>query len=610
MKEKFYISTAIDYPSTAPHLGHAYEKICADVIARFKRLQGFEVHFSTGTDEHGLKIQKAAENSRMHPQKFVDLMSEKFRKMCDELNISYDDFIRTTEDRHAKVVRAVIEKLQKSGDIYKGVYEGPYCTECETFYSENELEDGKCPIHHKKVDYISEEGYFFRMGKYKEKLLDHIRKNPDFIRPESSRKEILSRLEGPLRDLCITRKGLKWAIPFPSDEKFGLYVWVDALSNYLTTIGYPGEKFRKFWPADVHVIGKDIVWHHFVIWGSMLLSMGLPLPRRILVHGFVTVEGRKLSKSLGLVIDPLKLAEKYSPDALRYFAVRSISFGQDGDFSEEALQARLNTELADVLGNFVHRVITFINRSFNANVPNGRIDERLEAEIVERVERAEKLLEEFRLTQALEEIFRIAQRGNEYLQAGAPWKAVKTDPGKAADCLFNCANLVKILCVVFYPFIPSTCEKIAKLMNLEIKSWEQAKKFDLEPGHAVKKPEIPFRKARVEKKENMGPISIEDFEKLDLRIGEILRAEGIPGSKKLLKLQVDLGGETRTLVAGIARDYPPAELIGKRVVVVANLEPAKIMGVESRGMVLAADDGKKISLLVPDKPVESGSKVR
>lgn len=611
MKKPFFISTAIDYPSTAPHLGHAYEKICADIIARFKRLREFEVHFSTGTDEHGLKIQRYAERARKRPSEFVDQMSSKFRELYDKLDISYDDFIRTTEKRHIKVVQTIFRKLYQAGDIYKGSYEGLYCTECETFYSEEELVDGECPIHKKAVERIEEECYFFRMNKYRNKILSFIDENPDFIQPESRRNEILNRLKEPLRDLCISRTSFEWGIPLPIDEKHVLYVWVDALINYLTTIDYPAEKFRKFWPADVHLIGKDISWQHCVIWSSLLLSLDLQLPKKIFIHGFVTFKGEKLSKSKGLVIDPAHLMKTYPVDALRYLLIREISFGQDGDFSEESLHTRLNDELADVLGNFVHRVFTFTQNHFDGEVPSGELDKKLEAETLERVKKIEKLLEELRITQALEEAMVIAKRGNEFFQSCKPWEAIKNDPEKAASCLLNCINLVKALCISLWPFMPSTCDRLAKQLNLKEIKWERVEKFDIKPGHKIGKPEILFKKIVTENPSSQNKfIPMKDFEKLDIRIAKVVKVEKIPNSDKLLKLELELAGERRTIVAGIAKQYSPDELIGKQVAVVVNLEPVKLMGVKSDGMLLAAEDEKGVSVLVSDKPVKPGAKVK
>ena len=536
-------------------------------------------------------------------------MSDKFRKLWNILNISYDDFIRTTEKRHVKVVQLIFNKLSKTDNIYKGVYEGLYCTECETFYSEEELTEEKCPIHNKKVERITQECYFFRMSKYKDKIVEFIKNNSDFIQPESRRNEILNRLKEPLRDLCISRTDFDWGIPLPINKKHVLYVWVDALSNYLTTIDYPAENFKKFWPVDVHLIGKDISWHHCVIWSSLLLALDIPLPKKIFIHGFVTYKGEKLSKSRGVVIDTSHLAKTYSVDALRYFLIREISFGQDGAFSEEGLKTRLNDELADVLGNFVHRVLTFIWDRFDSKVPDGKLDKKLESELIKRVDEIEELLEHLKVTQALEKIISIAKLGNEYFQSCKPWEAAKTDPQKAADCLFNCINLVKVLCIALYPFMPSTCETLAKQLNIKIENWEQTKKVDIKHGHAIQKPIVLFKKTQTNNPGKEGHISIADFNKLEIRIAKVVKAEKIPNTKKLLKLEVDIAGKRRTLVAGVAEHYTPEELIDKHVVVLANIEPTELMGVTSEGMILAAIDDDKISLLTVDKPVKHGSKV-
>ncbi len=414
-----------------------------------------------------------------------------------------------------------------------------------------------------------------------------------------------------MRDLCISRTDFDWGIQLPIDKKHVLYVWVDALSNYLTTIDYPAEKFKKFWPVNVHLIGKDISWHHCVIWSSLLLSLSLPLPKKIFIHGFVTYKGEKLSKSSGPVIDPIHLTKTYSVDALRYFLIREVSFGQDGDFSEGSLRKRLNDELADILGNFVHRVLTFTQDRFGGKVPDGKLDKKLEAETRERVKKIEALLEELKVTQVLEETMSIARRGNEYFQSSKPWDSIKSDPEKAASCLLNCANLVKVLCVALTPFIPSTCTSMAKQLGVNVTSWEQAKSFDIKPGHQIGKPSVLFTKLKANNpgKSHYNSVSIEHFEKLDLRVGRVISAQRVPSSKKLLKLEVEVGEEKRTLVAGIAEHYSPEKLVGRHVVVVLNIEPVKLMGVTSEGMVLAVEDEEGISLLAADRPVKPGSKV-
>ena len=628
MKRAFFISTAIDYPSTDPHLGHAYEKICADVIARFKRLQGFEVHFSTGTDEHGLKIQRYAERAGERPREFVDRMSNKFKKFCDELHISYDDFIRTTEERHIKTVQTIFNKLYQVGDIYKGVYEGLYCTECETFYSKEELIDGKCPIHKKEPERVEEECYFFRMSKYRDEILKFIKNNQNFIRPESRRNEILNRLKGPLKDLCISRTSFSWGIPLPMDKRHVLYVWVDALSNYLSTIGYPDGEFKKFWPADVQFIGKDIAWHHCVIWSSLLFSLGLQLSKKIFVHGFLTVNGQKISKSLGNVIDPVYLAEKYSSDAVRYFLIRDIPLGEDGDFSEGVLITRLNDELADILGNLVHRVLTFIYSKFNGEVPKSGELNQQDQEVINLIENTPssvgKHIEELNLGAGLREIIKLAKFGNKYFNDSEPWRTIKDDPERCATTLYVCAQLMRSLAIMLIPYLPSTSEKIWKSLNLSgsvhERKWESAAELGLKHGHKIEKPEPLFEKMpdkaiakngeKSQKNQTLNTVKGGDFEKLDIRIGKIENVEQIPKSKKLLKLSVDLGGERRTIVAGLAEHYSAEELVGKHVAVVLNMEPVQLMGVKSEGMLLAAEDGKIVSILTIEKSVKPGAKVR
>ena len=607
---KFFITTAIDYPTSSPHLGHAYEKICADVIARFWRLKGARVHFSTGTDEHGLKIQRTAERMGKTPQQLVDEMSSQFRRMCEELGISYDDFIRTTEERHLAVVRELVGKLEEKGEIYRGRYEGFYCTECETYYSKEELVEGNCPVHGVRTEWVSEEGFFFRMSKYQERILEHLKRHPEFLQPESRRNEILRRLEAPLRDLCISRSGFSWGIPLPMEERYVLYVWVDALMNYLTTAGYPGPEFSRRWPPDLHLIGKDISWHHSVIWTSLLMALDLPLPRRIFVHGFITYRGEKLSKSKGTTLDPLYFSRTYSPDALRYFLLREVSFGQDGSFSEEGLRTRLKEELIGTLGNLVHRVLTFTWNHFGGRVPEGAVDPQLEGEVASCAREVEKLMEEFRLHQALERVMSLAKAGNEYFQSKKPWEALKGRREEAAGCLFNCLNLVKALSVLLQPFLPFTSGKIAGMLKVEIRGWEQAKSFDLRPGHPIEKPQVLFR--MVEPPVSPPPpLRAEDFERVDLRVAEVVEAERVPGSEKMLRLKLRLPEGMRTVMAGIGRSYTPEELVGRRVVLVANLEKKKILGVESEGMILAAGEREEgLSLIVPDRPVEPGTRVR
>lgn len=602
---KFYVTTPIYYINAVPHLGHAYTTVVADIIARWHRLRGDDVFFLTGLDENSVKtVQAAREKGFRDIKAYADSMAEVWVKAWKLLDISYDDFIRTTQERHHRNVYELFRRVKERGDVYKGVYEGLYCDGCEAYLTEDELVDGKCPLHNKKPKRVREENYFFRLSKYRDQILHHIETNPDFIQPEARRNEVVSFLKGGLRDVSITRPGLEWGIKNPDDPAQTLWVWFDALCNYLLP--------HKYWPADVHFIAKDILRFHCIVWPGMLLSAGYELPKRIFAHGFLTVEGKKISKSLGNVIDPAYLVEKYSIDVLRYFLIREVSFGQDGDFSEGSLRTRLNDELADVLGNFVHRVLTFTRDRFGSKVPGGKVDKKLEVEIHERVQKIEKLLEELKVSQAIEEVMAIAKRGNEYFQSCKPWEAVKSEPERAASCILNCANLVKVLCIVLAPFMPSTSANLAKQLGVKVTSWGQAKQFDIKSGHLIGKPSVIFTKIKANNpgQAHQNLVSIEDFGKLDIRMGRVKSAQKVPNSKKLIKLDVEVGGETRTIVAGIAEHYTPEELVGKFIAVVVNLEPAKLMGITSQGMLLAAEDEKGISLLVADRPIKSGSKVK
>ncbi len=490
----FFITTAIDYPSSKPHLGHAYEKICADTIARFQRLIGKDVYFSTGTDEHGLKIQRAAGKAGKTPKEFVDEMVVYFKELCRVLNISYNDFIRTTEKRHIRVAQDIFRLLHKKGLIYKGEYEGLYCVDCESFYLRKDLAEDRCPVHKKPPETIREESYFFRMGKFQKELKNALKKG--LVEPEGKGLEILNRLKEDLKDLSVSRSSIAWGIPVPIDKKHTQYVWLDALLNYISTLGWPSGKFRRYWPADIHLIGKDIVWHHSVIWGSILMGSGIPLPRKVFVHGFVNLSGQKLSKARGIIVDPIGLCRKYGTDSLRYFLLREIPFGEDGDFSEDALVTRNNDELADTLGNLVHRILSFIYSKNKGTVPKpgkyDKLDKKLKLKIETTMERAGTLLEDLQLHKALEEILGLAKAGNEYFQAKEPWK------GDFDNCLYLGANLVRSLAILLSPYIPESSRKILKSLNTKLGSWESARKLLVKPGHKIRKPEPLFRKLELE----------------------------------------------------------------------------------------------------------------
>lgn len=478
MKNKnFQISTAIDYPSARFHLGHAYEKICTDVFARWKRLNSFNVHFSTGTDCHGLKIQRAAEKACKTPLEFVKEISKQFKELCRVLNISYDDFIMTTENRHKKVAQNILNELYKNNEIYKGFYEGPYCVDCETYYTKKDLMDGNCcPIHKKPVEIVKEEGYFFKLSKYRKYLIDYIKKNPDSIWPEKKRKEILSRLEEPLRDLNISRKNVSWGIPLPFDKNLTEFVWFEALDNYLTTIDYPNKKFKEFWPA-VHFIGPDVAWHHTILWFSILKALNLEIPK-VVVHGFINLEGEKLSKARGILVDPIELSQKYSVDSLRYFLLRNIPFGEDGDFSEDVLKERHNNELANKFGNLVSRV-TSLAEKYGIEKTENKLLKKL------KLKEIAKNIESYSLDKALNDIFAFIDICNEYVQNEKLWET------KNKKQLYELLDSIKAIAILLWPFIPNTSEKIAK--NLDFKINYENIETPLKISK-IKKAEILFKK--------------------------------------------------------------------------------------------------------------------
>ncbi len=462
--KKFYLTTAIDYPSGPPHIGHAYEKIFGDCLARWHRMQGEDVFFLTGTDEHGQKIEKYARSAGKEPQVFVNEMSAKFKKLCEKLNVSNDDFIRTTEERHKKVCQTVFKRILDKGEIYRGKYEGLYCIDCEAFYMERELVEGKCPIHGRSVEKIEEESYFFRMSKYQNLLMKYFEENKNFIQPETRRNEIINRIRSGVKDLCISRSTFTWGVPLPDDNKHVIYVWVDALLNYVSAIGYPGEETEKYWPADIHLIGKDILWQHAVIWPSILLAAGLELPKEIFVHGFVNVGGEKLSKSRGVKVDPLELVEKFGVDALRYFLIREIPYGEDGNFSEEALVRRLNNDLANDLGNLLSRALTMIEKYFGGKVPAGSELHNVDKDLVRAgnvvIDETEKHMKSLHLGEALTAIWRLVNRANKYIEENAPWNLAKEDKVRLGTVLYQVVESLRLLAVFISPFMPQTSSKM------------------------------------------------------------------------------------------------------------------------------------------------------
>jgi len=624
-----YFTTPIYYVNDRPHLGHAYTTIVVDAMAGYRRLAGDDVWFLTGTDEHGDKIAQAAAKAGMTPQAMADQNSSAFRETWKALGIRYDDYIRTTEARHKKVVQAILQKLWDAGEIYLGRYGGHYCFGCERFYTEKEIVDGKCPDHQTPLQWIEEENYFFKMSKYQGWLIDHIERNPDFVRPERYRNEVLGFLRDPLTDLSISRPTtrLKWGVPLPFDDKYVTYVWFDALLNYVSALGGPGDpRFEKFWPHVQHVTAKDIVKPHAIYWPCMLKAAGIPLYRHLNVHGYWTLGGQKISKSIGNLVEALALKEKYGNDAFRYFVLREMVFGLDADFSEEGFVTRLNADLANDLGNLVSRVTTLVVNLGQGVVPASGEATAAEAAIAAAWERARgevaQAMDTFAFHRALTAAWEFIGVLNRYVDAEQPWALAKA-PGKAgrlSTVLYTLAESLRVLGIVLAPFVPDAAGKIrAALGQSGEPKLADAQWGRLAPGTPVQKlsglfPRVDDKKpaaAPVQSAPAAGAtIKIDDFGKVELRVAEVMAAEPVPKSKKLLKLTVSLGAEQRTLVAGIAEHYAPADLVGKKVVVVANLEPAKLMGVESNGMVLAASADGKLAVLTLDRDLPPGSKVR
>jgi methionyl-tRNA synthetase len=624
----FYLTTPIYYVNDRPHLGHAYTTIVADAMTRYRRLAGGDVWFLTGTDEHGDKIAQAAAKAGVTPQTLADQNSAVFRETWRALGIRYSDYIRTTEERHTKVVQAILQQLWDAGEIYLGKYGGHYCFGCERFYTEKEIVDGKCPDHQTPLQWIEEENYFFRMSKYQSWLIDHLERHPDFVRPERYRNEVLGFLRDPLTDLSISRprRRLEWGIPLPFDDKYVTYVWFDALINYVSALGGPGDpRFEKFWPHVQHVIAKDIVKPHAIYWPCMLKAAGIPLYRHLNVHGYWTLGGQKISKSIGNLVEALALKEKYGNDAFRYFVLRDMVFGLDADFSEEAFVARLNADLANDLGNLASRATTLIVNLSQGVVPQPGAPSAAETDLAAAFTKAKVdvagAMEEFAFQRALAAIWEFIGVVNRYVDATQPWALAK-DAGKRERLpavLYSLAESLRVLGLVLAPFLPDAATKIRDALGqrgepvLADAVWGR-----LAPGTPVQKlsglfPRIDVKITPASEQLAIEPaaprIKIDDFAKVELRVAEVVAAEPVPKSKKLLKLTVSLGAEQRTLVAGIAEHYAPADLVGKRVVVVANLEPAKLMGVESNGMVLAASSGGALAVLTPDRALPPGSKV-
>lgn len=643
-KEKFYITTAIAYTSRKPHIGNTYEVVLTDAIARFKRKLGYDVFFLTGTDEHGQKIQLAAEQAGLTPKQYVDRVAGEVRAIWDMVGASYDKFIRTTDSYHVKTVQKIFKKLYDQGDIYKGEYSGQYCVACESFYTETQLVDGKCPDCGREVTFTKEEAYFFKMGRYGDRLMKYIQDHPEFIQPESRKKEMVNNFLKPgLQDLCVSRTSFTWGIPVEFDPGHVVYVWIDALTNYISALGYdtenPSELYKKYWPADVHVIGKDILRFHTIYWPIILMALGEPLPKQIFGHPWLLFGAEKMSKSRGNVMYADDLIKMFGVDAVRYYVLSEMPFAADGNITYQTIIARYNSELANTLGNLVNRTVAMVQKYFDGIVPAPQKPEAIDDELAKAAKATVKAVEEkmeiLHVADALEAIFQFARRSNKYIDETEPWALAKSDSReRLGSVLYNLIEAIRIIGVLLEAFMPDTAAKIIEQIGALKTDWDSVQEFGAtSPGARVGTPTPLF--VRIDEKKKLkeieaaleakpedkpkqqqtakdkdSHITIDDFAKLDLRVAKVLSAEKIQGSDKLYKLNLKVGEQKRQVVAGIAQHYTTEELIGKNVIVVANLKPAKLRNVESQGMILAAQDGDRLAVVTTDGDVSDGAKVR
>jgi methionyl-tRNA synthetase len=648
-KKTFYLTTPIYYPSGNLHIGHAYTTVAGDAMARYKRLRGFDVMYLTGTDEHGQKIQRNAEEKGVTPQGYVDEIVSGIQELWKKLDITYDDFIRTTQDRHKQVVEKIFARLLEQGDIYLDQYEGWYCTPCESFYTDRQLTEGNCPDCGRSVEKVKEESYFFRMSKYVDRLLRYYEENPEFIQPESRKNEMINNFIKPgLEDLAVSRTTFDWGIKVPGDPKHVIYVWIDALSNYITALGYgtdSDEKYQKYWPADVHIVGKEIVRFHTIYWPIMLMALDVPLPKKVFAHGWLLMKDGKMSKSKGNVVDPVTLIDRYGLDALRYYLLREVPFGADGVFTPEGFVERINFDLANDLGNLLNRTVAMIGRYFDSVIPDysgahGEFDSALLQVNDEVVKNYEQAMEKMEFSIALTSVWQLVSRTNKYIDETQPWVLAKDEEKKSelGSVMVHLAETLRRIAVLLQPFLTRTPNEIFKQLGIEdgtLKTWESLAQFGMIPtGTKVEKgqpifprleieEEVAFIKTKMqgatapseEKKEEEKPeqpeeISIDDFMKIDLRVAEVIACEPIKKADKLLKLQLDLGYEKRQVVSGIAQYYKPEELVGRKVICITNLKPVKLRGELSQGMILAGSKDGQLSLATVDQSLPNGAKVK
>lgn len=633
-KPTYYLTTPLYYTSGQLHIGHAYTTVIADTLARYQKLQGYDVCFLTGTDEHGLKVQKNAEAAGKTPSQFVDDLVVSIKDLWQLLDVDYDIFIRTTAPVHTSAVEKIFSRLYDQGDIYKGEYQGWYCTPCEAFWTDLQLQGGKCPDCGREVQWVTEESYFFRLSKYQDRLMRHIEQHPDFIQPVSRKNEMVNNFLKPgLEDLAVSRTTFSWGVPVPFDPKHVIYVWIDALSNYITALGYGQDdpRFQRYWPADLHLMGKEIVRFHSIIWPILLMALDLPLPKQVYGHGWLLTDNDKMSKSKGNVVDPYVLVDRYGSDAVRYYLLREINFGADGNYNDDLFVTRINADLANDLGNLLSRTVAMVERYHDGILQSPNASTAYDQELLTVAARTrgevEQAMAALRFNAALEAILNLVKRANKYIDETTPWILAKTAAGQEqlSSVLYHLADCLRLVGTLLQPFMPRTPEKIWTQLGLQseaFRSWDSARVGLMPVGVKVRKGEAIFPRIdakflpeRPALKKQLNPplaaeIDIEQFSQVDLRVVQVLEAEVVPKADRLLKLRVSLGDEERTIVAGIAKHYQPSQLIGKQVLIVANLKPAKIRGIESQGMVLAASDEGSLTLLTPAQPIGNGSKAK